>query len=203
MENCTRSRLPGRAGRASTPARSWDILWPATLVGGLERSQDLKLSVIADPGSRHLPYAQLSSPGATKSAQSPNPAPAPNVVHATTGRSPRAALWLWRPARGCLRGRPASRFRPSPSRSTAASRWRSRSTVTARTRSRARPSTAARPAAPGPRPASCWGSPAVSRRRPGRVRRRDADRRHALGRQRQPEPDQPGELGQPDVRVFP
>jgi hypothetical protein len=85
VENCTRSRLPGRAGRSSTPARSWDILWPATLVGGLERSQDLKLSVIADPGSRHLPYAQLSSPGATKSAQSPNPAPATNFVHSTTG----------------------------------------------------------------------------------------------------------------------
>jgi hypothetical protein len=37
---------------------------------------------------------------------------------------------------------------------------------------------------------------------PAIVRRRNADHRHDLRRQRQPEPDLAGELGQPDVRVF-
>jgi hypothetical protein len=85
--------------------------------------------------------------------------------------------------------------------STAAAWWRSRSTATTRTRSRARSSTAARPAAPGPRPASCWRH-RRSRRRTGHVRRRNTDRRHDLGRQRQPEPDHAGELGQLTFGFF-
>jgi len=71
---------------------------------------------------------------------------------------------------------------------------------TTRTRSRARPSTAARPA-PGPRPAARRHR--RSRRRTGHVAAEMPTRRHGLGRQQQPEPDPPGERGQPDVRVLP
>jgi hypothetical protein len=121
----------------------------------------------------------LSRPGATISAQSPlvgphfRPiraeannskqrmlrVPATTFVHATTGSlaSNGPLALAASPSSRRPSGRPGQRRASDHHHpgSAAASRWRSRSTVTTRTRSRAQPSTAARPAASGPRPASC------------------------------------------------